>query len=773
MSLTSIKLRTILILTFSLITLATTTVLTLLSTNEFRKRAIEHLAHHGRDEAAYISLITLDSLISEDFASLQHTVKSFQAAAHYGQSLTITDPDGIVIASSNADTLGETYKHDLSYYDMDHPFIGEVRSTMQISHFHETDKEGKTVLFHAPIKASGTIVGWVYISYDKQEIADEITAIKKKILLMGLVIWGASIFLAFLLTRLVTFPMAKMMTIAAQIAAGDFNRQDIQTNITELQLFNNVLNRMTEEIKKREESLRRSETKMRTILDSSPDLIFLADTERKILWANKAVLRIHPDAVGKYCYEALAGNTKTCADCPSKRTFASKEIESGIVHHPGMKLVGESYWENITVPQFDDKGEFTGFIEVARNITARRLAEEEKKKLEKKLNQAHKMESIGLMAGGVAHDLNNILSGIVGYPDLLLMKLPEDSPLRDSIQAIKDSGKRAAEVVADLLTVARGVASTKTVVNLNRLVNEYLESPECLNLKLSFQDISCETELAPDLLNIHCSEIHIKKCIMNLVINAAEALKTEGTISISTQNLYIEETQAKNLNIGPGEYVTLTISDTGPGISRRDIDHIFEPFYSKKKIGRSGTGLGLTLVWNTIQDHKGAITVKSDGSGTTFSLFFPATQDELKAGEDAIEESEIQGIGETVLIVDDEPLQHDIAGQILTDLGYRVEVAASGEEAVEYLKDHTVDLIILDMIMGSGMNGRQTYEEIIKLHPGQKAIIASGFSESEDVKKTLKLGAGRFISKPYTIKSFSKAVAEELKKIGTKTQRQK
>ncbi|MCK5341135.1 MAG: hypothetical protein KAJ60_08685, partial [Desulfobulbaceae bacterium] len=126
MSLTSIKLRTILILTFSLITLATTTVLTLLSTNEFRKRAIEHLAHHGRDEAAYISLITLDSLISEDFASLQHTVKSFQAAAHYGQSLTITDPDGIVIASSNADTLGETYKHDLSYYDMDHPFIGEV-----------------------------------------------------------------------------------------------------------------------------------------------------------------------------------------------------------------------------------------------------------------------------------------------------------------------------------------------------------------------------------------------------------------------------------------------------------------------------------------------------------------------------------------------------------------------------------------------------------------------------------------------------------------------
>jgi signal transduction histidine kinase len=251
----------------------------------------------------------------------------------------------------------------------------------------------------------------------------------------------------------------------------------------------------------------------------------------------------------------------------------------------------------------------------------------ERKKLEEQLQRAQKMEAIGTLAGGVAHDLNNVLSGIVSYPELLLMKMTEDSPLRKPLLTIQKSGRKAAAIVEDMLTLTRrGVAITE-VAALNNIISEYLNSPEYKKLKSFNPDVKLETKLEPNLLNIMGSSVHLSKTIMNLVSNAAEAMPDGGTILISTENRYLDRPVKGYDHVKEGDYVIFSISDKGTGIAPDDIEKIFEPFYSKKKMGRSGTGLGMAVVWGTVKDHNVYIDIQStQGKGTTVKLYFPATR---------------------------------------------------------------------------------------------------------------------------------------------------
>jgi len=387
----------------------------------------------------------------------------------------------------------------------------------------------------------------------------------------------------------------------------------------------------------------------------------------------------------------------------------------------------------------------------------------EQKNLEAQLQRAKKMEAIGTLAGGVAHDLNNVLCAPVGYPDLILMDLPEDSPLRKPILTIQKSGQRAAAIVQDLLTLARrGVVATE-VTNLNQIINSYLNSPECEKLKEFHPDAKIETDLETSSLNIMGSPVHLSETVMNLVSNAAEAMPDGGNIFISTESKYIDKPIRGYDDIKEGDYVILTITDTGIGISSEDMERIFEPFYTKKVMGRSGTGLGMAVVWGTVKDHKGYIDIEStEGKGTTFTLYFPVTRKELSGKEEALPMEEYMGKGESILVVDDVEGQREIASRILKGLGYSVTSVSSGEEAVDYMKDNSVDLLILDMIMDPGIDGLETYKRIIKLHPNQKAIIASGFSETDRVKEAQRLGAGKYIKKPYTLEKIGIAVKNEL-----------
>ena len=399
-----------------------------------------------------------------------------------------------------------------------------------------------------------------------------------------------------------------------------------------------------------------------------------------------------------------------------------------------------------------------------RDLTADNKRDAEKDLLEKKLLRAQKMEAIGLMAGGVAHDLNNILSGIVGYPDLIMMSLDEDSEIIPHVKAIKRSGLRAADVVADLLTIAKGVASTRKPCTLNKIIDQYFDSPEYEKLRPIMENINLIRKLDENILNISCSEIHIKKCVMNLVMNAVEAMENIGDLTISTRNQYVDTPFSMGQYMEKGEYAVLSVKDSGHGIPEEDRERIFDPFYTKKVMGMSGTGLGLSVVWNTVQDHHGGIIVTSSDKGTVFDLYFPVDRTILIEDSIAPEVFDIQGKGESVLIIDDESLQQEIASGMLKYLGYKTNYVGSGKEAVKWLETNSVDILLLDMIMPSGLNGYETYKEILKIHPNQKAVIASGYSQNKDVESTLKLGAGRFIKKPYTIDFLGKALKHELMK---------
>ncbi|MFH1491555.1 MAG: response regulator [Pseudomonadota bacterium] len=389
------------------------------------------------------------------------------------------------------------------------------------------------------------------------------------------------------------------------------------------------------------------------------------------------------------------------------------------------------------------------------------------KRANEKLRQVQKMEAVGIIAGGVAHDLNNILSGIVSYPDLLLLELPENSSLRKPVLTIKKSGEKAAAIVQDLLTLARRGVSADDVVNLNAIIKDYLKSPEYMKMKSYHAHVRVEKHLDKECLNIMGSSLHLSKTTMNLVSNAAEAIPEGGKILISTKNQYVDRDIRGYEDITKGEYVILTVADTGVGISKADQGRVFEPFYTKKTMGRSGTGLGMAVVWGTVKDHNGYIDIESEeGKGTTFRLYFPSTRKAITREEPQITMGKVMGKGESVLVVDDAEEQREIASVILRRLGYKVSSVSSGESALDFLADHSADLIVLDMIMEPGIDGLETYRRIVARRPGQKAIIASGFSETARIKEALKLGAGQYIRKPYTIEKIGMAVRKELESGG-------
>ena len=508
---------------------------------------------------------------------------------------------------------------------------------------------------------------------------------------------------------------------------------------------------LTQEIADRRRAqvaLKESEERYRALFEDNPIETFVVDKEARITMHNRVE-------------ETSGGTLPRLGDVMYRDYAAGFSMD---MHRRLMECIAEKKSRDFRDQSYNDRYLDIRMSPVEAGAIITVIDQTEKRKLENQLHRAQKMEAMGLMAGGIAHDLNNILSGIVSYPDLILMDLAGDSPLRKPIETIQESGLRAAEVVADLLTITRGVASRREVLNLNAAVEEYLNSVEHGRLSRSQETTTFKTQLDTDVLNINGSQTHIKKALMNLAANASEAIEGAGTVTIATTNRYLDKPLKGYEEVNTGEYALLSVSDDGTGISPEDLERIFEPFYTKKVMGRTGTGLGLAVVWNTVQDHNGYINVTSSKKGTLFELYFPVTREVVSSEKEKVHLEDYLGHGERILVVDDEERQREIACGLLIRLGYRSEAVSGGKEAVEYLKQQPVDLIVLDMVMPRGMNGRETYEEIIKTCPGQKAIIASGFAKTKEVEEAQRLGAGRYVKKPYTLRNLAAVIKEELAK---------
>lgn len=511
-----------------------------------------------------------------------------------------------------------------------------------------------------------------------------------------------------------------------------------------------------------EERLSQSKTRYQQIFENIQDAYYEVDMDGVVIEASPSIAKVL-----RYPRQAFIGRQiQTLYTNPADRRPVLDLImaQGRIVDHELKLLNADGAPVDIAISAqviSDAEGHPMKIVGSLRDISRRKNAEAQRRLLQQELERAKRMEALGLLAGGVAHDLNNILSGIVTYPELLLLDQQLSPKTREAIATIQKSGQRAAAVVQDLITISRGFAGHRQPLDLNAVVEEFMASAECQAIQQRYPAGRLESSLAADLPTTHGSKVHIMKALMNLVINGFEAIDGTGRggrLRIATRLRSVAHPLHGYETIQPGDYVLLTVEDDGGGIPPEDIEHIFEPFYSKKILGRSGTGLGLTVVWNTLQDHGGHIDVASSQGGTAFMLYFPASREAPVAMGTPDRRPIRKGRGQTILIVDDEPLQRQIAVQLLQRLGYRAATAASGEAAVDHVRRQPVDMVLLDMLMPPGINGCETYIRMARIRPDLKAVITSGFSDNEDVQKAQAAGAGAFLPKPYSLEALAEAV---------------
>ncbi|WP_163337165.1 PAS domain-containing sensor histidine kinase [Desulfopila sp. IMCC35008] len=527
---------------------------------------------------------------------------------------------------------------------------------------------------------------------------------------------------------------------------------------TQLKFF---LDDLEQQVMERTSALQESEQRYRAIFDNIQDIFFSLSLDGRINEISPSI-----ETTLNYSRSHLLGRSLTSLGFSRNETstFINQIKRTGSLKDFAFTIRANNRLRH----HFSINATLTGgdgdhplqIIGSLRDITQQYQAEQAKKKLEEQLHNSKKMEALGLLAGGVAHDLNNVLSGIVSYPDLLLTMIDKESHLAVPLKTIRDSGRKAAAIVQDLLTMARRGVIQKDIINLNRIITEYLTSPEFEKLQENHGKISIDTDLQDELLNLAGSPLHIKNALMNLVLNSVEAAANH--IVITTENIYFEDSVI-DLKIPEGDYVSLKVTDNGSGISKEDQQRVFEPFYTKKVMGKSGTGLGMSVVWGTIQDHNGHIVIESEpGGNTTFQLIFPGSREDYTKHEIGEGIAEYQGKGESVLVVDDCENQRKIAMAILQALNYTVQTAASGEEAIQILQttSQSPDIILLDMIMERGMDGLATFESILQHFPDQKVILVSGYSETKRVQEALRLGALLYIRKPYLMNTISSALRQ-------------
>jgi len=402
-------------------------------------------------------------------------------------------------------------------------------------------------------------------------------------------------------------------------------------------------------------------------------------------------------------------------------------------------------------PIRDHSGQVIGVVLVFRDVT-------EKVHLEEFASRAQRLETAGRIAGQVAHDFNNLLGPLTAYPALIRERLPADHSAIDLLIQIERSALQMADINQQLLTLGRRGHYTLQPINLNTVVSQVARQFYSLS-----ETVTIETDLSSDLFYIKGGSSQIYRVISNLISNAVDATGEVGRVVIKTENFYVDSRIGKFEHIPRGEYVKVTVADNGSGIAPDVMPRIFEPFYSTKtQEGKRGSGLGLSVVHSVVEDHGGYIDFETEpGRGTSFYLYFPITRESVETAAT----EQLSGGSESILVVDDDFVQLEVTRILLEKLGYKVSKASSGEQAVEMLKVRHYDLVVLDMIMPGGMDGTETYRRALELHPGQKAIIVSGFAESHRVEEAIQLGAGLFLRKPLTLKSIAKAAREILDEV--------
>jgi PAS domain S-box-containing protein len=537
---------------------------------------------------------------------------------------------------------------------------------------------------------------------------------------------------------------ADLDSAVGAIEKGAF--QYLQKPVRTIELMK-VLDRVFEIIQIREDKqhaeklLRESEERFRTIFESARDVVFLKDKDLRYTLVNPRMERLFNLPAGEFL-----GRTDEEIFHTAKNESSDNEdgevLKGNVVEHEETRIIlnEPKTFHSIKVPLYGNSGEIIGLCGINRDVT-------ETKKLEAQLIQAQKMEAIGILAGGISHDFNNLLQAILGYTQMLMLEKSEEDPDYSRLQEIEDAGRKAKELIRQLLTFSRKVESKPKPLDLNLHVKEVTK----LLVRTLPKMIQIEMNLEEAIHTVNADPGQLDQVIMNLAVNARDAMPEGGKLVISTANVWLDDAFCRNhVDLRPGNHVLLSIRDNGQGMDKRTQEHIFEPFYTTKTTGE-GTGLGLSMAYGIVKNHQGAILCESrKGSGTIFNIYFPAIHVNAKKLERKKKMDVPKGKGETILVIDDEEVLRKLLSQVLTLHEYRVLTAATGEEGFTLYGGHReeIALVVLDMIM-PGMGGKNCMKRILSENPGAKILLTTGFPSKDTRNEAQKEGALGFIEKPF------------------------
>jgi PAS domain S-box-containing protein len=509
-----------------------------------------------------------------------------------------------------------------------------------------------------------------------------------------------------------------------------------------------------------DDALRESQEKYRTILESIEEGCFETDIDGNLTFFSNPFLK----KLGYSRDELLGRNTSqyTSPDTAEKMNRITERLKKtgkpeNVADYDVIRKDGSNVSLELSVSLLKDQdGRPMGYRGVLRDVSERKKTEEEKHKLETQLQQAQKMESIGTLAGGIAHDFNNILMGIQGNASLMLLKIDSEHPNHEKIKNIETYVQNGTALTKQLLGFAR---RGKYLIKATDL-NEIIDKSSSLFARTK-KEIQVHTDLYEDLWTAEVDRGQIEQVLLNLYVNAWQAMSNGGDLYLQTENVILDRSYVKPYKVEPGRYVKISVSDTGVGIDKETQERIFEPFFTTKEMGR-GTGLGLASVYGIIKSHSGYINVYSENErGTIFTIYLPASAKEVFIEEEGSPAMLIKGTG-TILLIDDEKMILDIGLELLEELGYTVLSAMNGQEAIDvFQKDQdNIDLVIMDMIM-PGMGGGETFDRLKEINPEVKVLLSSGYSINGQATKIIRRGCDGFIQKPFNMYQ----LAEKIQKI--------
>jgi PAS domain S-box-containing protein len=623
--------------------------------------------------------------------------------------------------------------------------------------------------FYIPIKIVDETV-CLLINADTTPIAQLLGRKKTQLFLSLVVVLLATIGVGSGLAFTIVSPLKKLQK-RSLAAVKEFTNTDVAPDRwgNEIDTLSRAADLMLSAIKSHLADLHRAQDVLRmeklfldNIFSSIQDGLCVLDMNDTILRVNRVYEERFGNQrlVGEKCYQAIYGHMEPCENCPCRQAR-----EAGRVSYQ-TKLVSRGdaeFWIEIYAFPLRDQetGELTGTIEYSRDITELKTAENTLQLREEQLRQAAKMEAVGRLAGGVAHDFNNILTVIIGECELLLQELPGKDPLVDGVTGILEATRRASSLTQHLLAFSRKQVLQPQPLDLNSAVTNLHRMLQ----RILGEDITLATNLVPDLGTVMVDSNQLEQVVLNLATNARDAMPQGGTLAIETANVDLDEDYAqKHVDAVAGAYVRLTISDTGVGVDKDAMVHIFEPFFTTKEPGR-GTGLGLSMVYGIVKQSQGHITVYSEvGHGTTFKIYLPRCDQPLP---DLTEPPPLPTVAAggtaTILLVEDEASVRDVVSRMLEQVGYRILAAADPEEALYFSREHQgpIHLLFTDVVM-PGMSGRQLANLILAQRPGLKVLFMSGYTEDAIFHHgVLDLGIS-FINKPFKYDSLVKKVREVL-----------